>query len=252
MNRRRGQWGVSGLLSVGAHLALVFVVFVVGRPHYDKTEGRSSVRDLAELAINFDLVAPVEAAPPPAEPAPAPEPRATPRRAHALHRARSEMEQPPLAMPPGPNPLAPPPFEEVKGSEEASDEAPPVETGSGTGPSASPGPGAGVALTAAAPALPSSEPISISAGEAGYLRTYEDYPSLPRSLWVVGRVYSVLAQICVSARGEVSDVAIKRAAAPELDRAVTVALRSWRYRPRMVEGAPRPFCHLMKLDFTLR
>jgi TonB family protein len=209
------------------------------------------VRDLAELAINFDLVAPVEAAPPPAEPGPAPESRASPRQAHALHHARPEPEHPPLAAPPGPNPLEPPPFEEAQGSEEASGEAPAAETGSGAGLTAS-GPGTGIALSTAAPTLPSSEPISISGGEAGYLRTYEDYPSLPRSLWVVGRVYSVLAQICVSARGEVSDVTIKRGAAPELDRAVLVAMRSWRYRPRMVEGAPRPFCHLMKLDFTLR
>jgi outer membrane biosynthesis protein TonB len=58
--------------------------------------------------------------------------------------------------------------------------------------------------------------------------------------------------VCVSARGEVSDVAIKRGAAPELDRAVAMAMQSWRYRPRMVAGAPRPFCHLIKLDFTLR
>jgi outer membrane biosynthesis protein TonB len=244
MNRRRRQWGVSGLLSLGTHLALVLAVFLGVGPHYEKREG-PSVRDLSELAINFDLVSPVEAAPPPIRPASTTEPRAMPRRGHAVHQPRPAQEQAPIAAPPGPNPLEPPAFEEAH-AEEA-----PADTGSGSGPTA-PGASARVALSAAAPGLQSSEPLSISSGEAGYLRTYESYPSLPRSLWVVGRVYSVLTQICVSARGEVSDVAIKRGAAPELDRAVTAALRSWRYRPRMVEGAPRPFCHLMKLDFTLR
>ena len=102
-----------------------------------------------------------------------------------------------------------------------------------------------------APAPP-LDPLSIPAHEATYLRTYETYPSLPRSLWVSGRVYSVLAQVCVSADGRVSDVTIKRGAAAELDRAVASTLRSWQYRPRIIEGTPRPFCHLMKLDFTLR
>jgi outer membrane biosynthesis protein TonB len=237
MDRRRKQWGVSGSVSVGAHLALVLVVFLGVGSHYQSTEGRQGVRELAELAINFELVPPVEAAPTPVVPSgPATEARAVARRSHAVHHQSAGQERAPIAAPLGPNPLEPPPFEDAGGSEEA----PAVATGSAS------------AVTSAAPALPPSEPISITAGEAGYLRTYEDYPSLPRSLWVTGRVYSVLAQICVSARGEVSNVTIKHGAAAELDRAVTVAMRSWRYRPRMVEGAPRPFCHLMKLDFSLR
>jgi outer membrane biosynthesis protein TonB len=238
MDRRRKQWGVSGSVSVGAHLALVLVVFLGISTHHQSIEGHGGVRELAELAINFDLVSPVEAAPPavvsPGPPAEAP---LVPRRGHAVHHPRSGQERAPMAAPLGPNPLEPPPLEDAGESEEA--------PASATGTSAS-------AVTSAAPVLPPSEPLSISAGEAGYLRTYEDYPSLPRSLWVTGRVYSVLAQICVSARGEVSGVTIKRGAAAELDRAVTVAMRSWRYRPRLVEGAPRPFCHLMKLDFSLR
>jgi TonB family protein len=236
MNRRRRHWAVSGIMSLGSHLALAVGFFLGVSPHYVRLEGRPGAREPAELTIDFDLVSPVAAAPPP-QVVPLIEPRVTPRRGHAFHRARSTPESPPIQAPLGPNPLEPPPLEPSAGSEEA----PVDEAGAG-----------GTGVASAAPALPSSTPISISAGEAGYLRTYEDYPALPGSLRVWGRVYTVLAQVCVSARGEVSDVAIKRGAAAELDRAVTVAMRSWRYRPRMVEGAPRPFCHLIKLDFSLR
>ena len=62
----------------------------------------------------------------------------------------------------------------------------------------------------------------------------------------------MLVRLCVADDGRVSDVVIKRGAAPELDRVVAAAMRSWRYRPRIIEGTPRPFCHLMKLEFTLR
>jgi TonB family protein len=96
------------------------------------------------------------------------------------------------------------------------------------------------------------QPPEVPASEARYLRTYEAFPSLPRSLWGSGRVYAVLVQVCVSADGGVSGVSIRNGAAPELDRVITSTVRSWRYRPRMVEGAARPFCHLMKFVYTTR
>jgi outer membrane biosynthesis protein TonB len=237
MDRRRRHWAVSGSMAVGTHLAVIAGFFFGVSPHYQRVDGRPGEREVAELAIDLDLVSPVQAAPPPAAQAvPLVEPR--PRRAHALHHARPAEATPPIQAPLGANPLEPPPLAEARGD----DEAPPADAEQGSGGG----------VSSEGPALPVTQPISISSGEAGYLRTYENYPSLPRSLWVWGRVYSVLAQVCVSARGEVSDVSIKHGAAAELDRAVAVAMRSWRYRPRMVEGAPRPFCHLMKLDFSLR
>ena len=231
MNRRRRQWGVSGLLSVGTHLTVAAAFLIGATPRYQRLEGRPGVRDLSELALTFDLVPPAQAAPA-SESALAPVvDRMTPRRGHSVRHARPVEGSVPVRMA-APGPLQPPPFEETPGGDDD-------------------GSGRGDAATVASPAPP-AEPIAISPGEAGYLRTYDDYPPLPRSLWVWGRVYSVLAQVCVSARGEVSDVAIKRGAAPELDRAVAVAMRSWRYRPRLIAGTPQPFCHLIKLDFSLR
>jgi TonB family protein len=237
MDRRRRHWAFSGAVAVGTHLAVIAGGFLGASPHYQRVQGRPGVRDLSEVTIDFDLAPPVEVAPAP--PVTLVQPHATIHRGRALHHAPSVEATPPVEAPPGPNPLEPPPF--VASTE--NDEAPAAGAGQASAP---------VLAAAAAPLPAATEPISISGGEAGYLRTYESYPSLPHSLWVVGRVYSVLAQVCVSARGEVSDVNIKHGAAPELDRAVMVAMRSWRYRPRMVEGAPRPFCHLMKLDFSLR
>jgi outer membrane biosynthesis protein TonB len=240
MERRRRHWAISGLMAVGTHLAVV-VGFLLGvSPHYQRVEGRSAVRDASELAITFDLVPPVEAAVPPAEPTPLVERSVTPRRGHTPRRMRPLQDPLPVRVPAGPNPLEPPALQAAEGDQE-DQEAPPADRGTEGG-----GAGSGTA------ALPSAEPIAISAGEAGYLRISETYPALPRSLWVWGRVYTVLAQVCVSARGQVSDVSIKRGAAPELDRAVSAAMHSWQYRPRLVEGAPRPFCHLIKLDFSLR
>jgi hypothetical protein len=97
-----------------------------------------------------------------------------------------------------------------------------------------------------------NQAVEVAASEAQYLRTYEAYPSLPRSLWVTGRVYAVLAQVCVAVDGGVSTVSIRNGSAPELDRLITASVRSWRYRPRVVEGAARPFCHLMKFVYSTR
>jgi outer membrane biosynthesis protein TonB len=102
----------------------------------------------------------------------------------------------------------------------------------------------------AADSPPGQQPAEVPPSEARYLRTYESFPSLPRSLWVSGRSYAVLAQVCVAIDGGVSGVSIRNGAAPELDRAITATVRSWRYRPRVVEGAARPFCHLMRFVYT--
>jgi protein TonB len=235
----RKRWGLSGVLSIGTHLVVVIAFLVGAGSRYDRVNGHG-VHELAEKVIDFDLVPAVEAAPVAEQivgpPAPPPAMIPTPRRGRAMPRQRP-ITEPAIRMPASADPLEPPslaaPLGEDDGDADADEEAAP------------PPPAPAVASAS------SSEPVSIPAPEATYLRTYETFPSLPRSLWVSGRVYSVLAQVCVSTDGRVANVAIKRGAAPELDRAVMSTLQSWRYRPRLVEGTPRPFCHLLKLEFSL-
>jgi hypothetical protein len=72
------------------------------------------------------------------------------------------------------------------------------------------------------------------------------------SLWVVGRIYAVLTQVCVSAEGLVTSVAVKDGGARDLEQVITASVHSWRYRPRLIAGQPRPFCHLMRFVYSVR
>jgi TonB family protein len=100
------------------------------------------------------------------------------------------------------------------------------------------------------PPLP-GRPTRVSMNYAAYLRTYEPFPTLPDSCWPPGRTTNtVLLEICVSERGEVSDVVVRESAGEEVDAYLTSAARTWRYRPRVVQGAPQPFCHPIRLVYT--
>jgi TonB family protein len=94
-------------------------------------------------------------------------------------------------------------------------------------------------------------PARISMDHAAYLRTYEIFPSpLPDSCWPPGRVAnSMLVEICVSERGEVTDVVVRQSAGNDADSFLINAIRSWRYRPRLVMGSARPFCHPIRIVY---
>ena len=94
-------------------------------------------------------------------------------------------------------------------------------------------------------------PSRISMDHAAYLRTYEIFPSpLPDSCWPPGRVANaMLVEVCVTERGDVSDVVIRQSAGADADSFLTGAIRSWRYRPRLVMGSPRPFCHPIRIVY---
>ena len=95
------------------------------------------------------------------------------------------------------------------------------------------------------------KPLRVSMNYAAYLRTFEPFPTLPDSCWPPGRTTNtVLLEICVSERGEVSDVVVRESAGDEVDAHLTAAARTWRYRPRMVQGSARPFCHPIRLVYT--
>ena len=94
-------------------------------------------------------------------------------------------------------------------------------------------------------------PHRVSMNYAAYLRTYEPFPTLPDSCWPPGRsTNTVLLEICVSDRGDVADVVVRESAGEEVDAYLTAAARTWRYRPRVVQGMPQPFCHPIRLVYT--
>ena len=85
-------------------------------------------------------------------------------------------------------------------------------------------------------------PARISMDHAAYLRTYENFPSpLPESCWPPGRISNaILVEICVTERGDVNEVVVRESTGNDADAFLVKAIRSWRYRPRMVTGERAP------------
>jgi hypothetical protein len=233
VRRVRRRWGVSGLLSLATHVALVIGCLFGARPPADRLTAERGARVLRETVIAFDLIPQAQAMPAP-EDTSAPAVAPAPRHGRSVHRHRPPTDPAPIRLPESRTPIEPPAFTDADAEADAQADS------------------AEAAAAPPAPVLAGPDGQFISPGEAGYLRTYEIYPSLPGPLRVSGRVYTTLSQICVSPEGRVSEVAIKHSAGPELDRALASSLRTWRYRPRVVGGMPRAFCHLIKIDFALR
>jgi hypothetical protein len=112
-------------------------------------------------------------------------------------------------------------------------------------PAAAAMPPPAVALSQAA------EPRWLTAADARYLRIRDSFPGLPANLRSGPGPYVVLARICVGASGQVTSVGIEESADPALDAAIAGAVRDWLYRPLVVAGVPRSFCHLMRFNYTL-
>jgi TonB family protein len=85
--------------------------------------------------------------------------------------------------------------------------------------------------------------------ESTALRTYDFFPPLPASQWTSDRPYLVVLDVCVSGEGQVSDVALVRPASPSFDPVLLEAVRTWRYKPRLVGGSARAFCHVVAIKY---
>lgn len=84
-----------------------------------------------------------------------------------------------------------------------------------------------------------------------YFRLSENFPTLGESYWSPGRMlYLLVVEICVNTDGSVGKVSFKQSASPDVDRRIEEAIRTWRYRPRMVAGVARPFCHPIRIEYT--
>lgn len=85
--------------------------------------------------------------------------------------------------------------------------------------------------------------------ESTALRTYDVFPPLPVAQWTGRRPYLVVVDVCVGGDGRVSDVSLARPVSRVFDPVVLEAVRTWRYRPRLVDGHAQPFCHLVAIKY---
>ncbi len=92
----------------------------------------------------------------------------------------------------------------------------------------------------------------VSLKEATSLRTHDHFPRLPAALWPAEHgPYLVALQVCVSAEGRVSDADLMSHGSARLDPIVLQAVRGWRYRPRLQDGQPGPFCHGILIKYEV-
>jgi outer membrane biosynthesis protein TonB len=246
--RERRRWGACGLSSLGAH-AMVVATCLIGRSGSGQGVTARYLGPGPIEAMPVELVSP-DALEPEPEPAPAsrlPTPSLTPRAVARGGRARTPrpMRAPPsIRMPSRGNPLIPPPFPADEGE---IDDVP--STPDGPAPVTA-GAGGQGASGASAGAIAQSEPYPVSPLQASYLRIYQSFPSVPTGLWFQQRLFSVELKICVATTGDVSGVSLLRSAAPSLDDLTVAAARTWRYKPLVIEGAARPFCHKIIIHYV--
>jgi outer membrane biosynthesis protein TonB len=187
------------------------------------------VATLTDVALAFTTV---EEPPPPAPP-PKPAPKA-PRKVR-LPKAAADAS---VALAP-PEIASPPPFEDVVGEEP---EMPPSDP---------PPPPVVTESQPERPVDPPAKAVEVPAGVARELRVYDAFPSMPESIRRRGFAQAVHIEVCVSEQGGVSNVTLNDGAAPALEDALRSAIRTWRYRPLIVAGFAKPFCHAMEIKYVM-
>jgi outer membrane biosynthesis protein TonB len=263
------------LVSCALHGVIVLIVLATS-PRRDTRESASAVEiafdaapaPIPPLAVDVDRLThtggggPVHPIQPAVESA-----RAYRRRPLAIRAAVAD--RPSTPEPPG---LAPPPATEESLVEVAPGAPAPGPTGEPAVPAAGNGDGTGAGnglgdgfgdgfgLGAGGPAMrrelharvlgneavnvrPREGSPTISHDEATALRTHDSFPRLPESVWAEWRPYIVKLEICVAEDGRVGEAVLRSSASTRLDPIVLAAAKTWRYRPRLVDGKPAPFCH---------
>jgi hypothetical protein len=90
----------------------------------------------------------------------------------------------------------------------------------------------------------------ISQDSAAYYRIEDPMPTL-HAYWTPGRrEWAMLFRICVSPDGTVSSVSVLKSGSDEVDQVFTATMKTWRYRPRVIDGAARPFCHPIRIIYA--
>jgi TonB family protein len=212
-------------LSLLAHAGLV--VALTSRRHQPTTS------ELAPPTVTFDLQATTIE-----EPLPAPAAAPVPTRGRSS--LRTAARRPPRAVttiaPEAPSAPVASADEDDRADEEPSDEEP------------SPAPEPAVTAQAEPAAPPTKAPV-IAPDTARALRVYDTYPMLLAQASLTRA--EILVEVCVSDHGQVSDAVIAEGGMAAFDHTLRAAIRSWRYRPLVVNGAPTPFCHFMRIKYAL-
>jgi protein TonB len=76
-------------------------------------------------------------------------------------------------------------------------------------------------------------------------------PAYPAEARSAGVEATVVVKFVVTESGEVTQVTVVRGH-PLFDAAVVAAVRSWRYRPALVEGRPTAVYRVARIPFRLR
>lgn len=101
-----------------------------------------------------------------------------------------------------------------------------------------------------APRPPPPAPVPhIGADTARALRVYDTFPKVLEQARLAHA--EVVVQVCVSDHGLVDDAVIARGGTRAIDDTLRAAIRSWRYRPLLVNGAATPFCHFLRITYGM-
>jgi TonB family protein len=112
-----------------------------------------------------------------------------------------------------------------------------------------PAPAPAPAEVAAERPAPAMKAPHVAADTARALRVYDTFPKLLEQARVAQA--EVIVEVCVSDHGRVNDAVIARGGSSAIDATLRAAIRSWRYRPLLVNGAPTPFCHFMRITYGM-
>jgi protein TonB len=74
----------------------------------------------------------------------------------------------------------------------------------------------------------------------------------PPELKVPGNRAWAMVKVCAGRDGQVEVVTFLKSAHPLLDERIRMAIRTWRYRPYLVNGQPVPVCTNVHYEMTAR
>jgi protein TonB len=75
---------------------------------------------------------------------------------------------------------------------------------------------------------------------------------LPPALSKAGMILWAMVKLCANKEGHVDDVKIIKGADPTVDPNIISTLKTWRFKPAVVDGRPVPFCTTYRYEIAAR